>query len=841
MLAFGVLLLAALVLLLLRPARVDSRAGDPAQTADSVQPQQERRLDAPVTSPARSAIESGSADVHASPPISAPKKRGLEFRVVHHMTGTPIPGADAFVLDLSPETIERGYYRELGTLIDRAVESGLHTSSDESGLLELAYGRSPRCVFVRKDELAGMAFIEPDRLNERELKLQEDWPLEVRVIDHLGAPRAGIPVAFKNHSSHGVDIDLALASTGDDGHAVFQHVGLLRALDPEGIHVMRIALALDPPVEVSLESNAGPGRPSTLVLPPLGEIEVQVQNEDGTAWLAPTPLTLVADRIGTPHEADWTARSRQIESRNGIVLVRDVALNSWITVNRQQAGGSSAAEGPGPTSPGERVQLLLTIHSPSRVAVLRGRLVDEQGQPVGRCQVGIAQSFGDPIVTNFYSVATDPSGVFQLNLDPNPSGTTTYHFICREHAFAFGTPPHRGSVRELSGPLTDGPTDLGNVVLQDLPLICEGRVSDHGGTPVPDARLYLSSDVFRSGVLLGWFFAVSDGDGRFRVQGFSDVSSLNLHAHRPDIGEAKTTFQLGATGIELVLSAAAQIVGSISMPATISVGKIELRDRLIGPLTQRNREQLVHPEIASGEFTIAGLIPGEHEVRLGGRNLVGLPVLLASVMVHPGEVVRDPRLQRIDVGSLLRRFDLQVRRPTSVQASPIWLRARVVGDTKRRRGIVDMRGSHVTLLSASDELDVEVRAADCRTRTFVCRPGQTSITLDRGYAVRLELTESTPPPPYSVLPILVNAQDRDEELNWTGLPFDRAGQVTLLLPDAGTYEVVAYLRRGESVVEDGRIGEFAQHITVADVDALQMIKVEIPRSALDHALEVARK
>lgn len=816
-------------------ASLDARAGKPTVLEDA--------LDAAATAEQeRAALQPEVA--HA---IEAPKEardeNSISLIVRDRSTGEPVAQAEVFALAL-PRTDAvawpKAYYQELGATIDRAVELGARSSSDEHGRVAVPFVDANTCVFVRKGRLAGTALLEVDRSPPSELWLDEDWTLVVQVVDESGAPRADVPVALNVQGQSAFRDDVLKATTrGAQGEAELAHAGLVFAQTTGSAHAAQIAWPLDPPSEVDLDADTQPIRRATLVLPPTGEVEVTIQHGDGTPWLDALPVSLEVSRLRTAATILGARRTR-LESRDGRVLFRNVCLSSWVTARASIPPLSLVSvDGAGPTVAGQRVALLLREDPRKDRPWLHGRLLDESGRPLGERTLQLMLAWGEPRSMKYSSDARSASnGEFRTWLYRDPDGAAQLDLGVLD---ANGLLTEAVSA-ELNGPLGTSVTELGDLVMRRLPVLYAGRVERADGTPVARATITLSTTKpVWSGFPPQMLRSVTDASGRFEMRGLVHCESMVVVARHPGFADAFVEAPPGATNLALVLERDASIEGSVQ-PSALSFGRgLYVCDRQSESIPGRYARSTADPDPHTGSFAFQGLSTGKHDISLWATNWIGDAVTLAEIVLGAGEVNRDPRLQQIDAASLVHEFDLDVRASDGSPVRFLTLRA-CAADTNGSRHHVDSYAHRVVLHSASDELEVEVRAPDMRSVTLRCREGKTSCVLTAGFEVRLQLGGPLQlDAPFGVLPILVNHQNNDNELNWHGVPFDERGVCTVRVPDAGEYALDFYLTRGEQPCSSTIPLDEPPTITVKNVEGVQTFDVALPHEALEQALQSLRK
>jgi len=215
---------------------------------------------------------------------------------------------------------------------------------------------------------------------------------------------------------------------------------------------------------------------------------------------------------------------------------------------------------PGSTALGQQPQ-----SERNRVWIQAHVVDDETGDPIESFTLQSGQVKGqDPVETSWRSIRDVPNGYTMVNgkavLHRNPHGEFS-------HSVEVGVvgSPERGWLRVVANgyepqPVTDRPLDLADAgktievtvrLRRGRPLI--GRVVDHAGRPAAGAKLFLIQpgdknlrvvdDVVGEGFATGLHdpsvtWVVADEQGRFRITGVGDATTLGVSAPTLHFGTA---------------------------------------------------------------------------------------------------------------------------------------------------------------------------------------------------------------------------------------------------------------------------------------------------------------
>jgi protocatechuate 3,4-dioxygenase beta subunit len=262
--------------------------------------------------------------------------------------------------------------------------------------------------------------------------------------------------------------------------------------------------------------------------------------------------------------------------------------------------------------------------------VVRGRVVDERGQPVAGARV----TDGPPLPEADHVAYTDDDGGFSLT---GIAARRRQLVLFAEHDGARARPV----LVELAE-LGDAPVEL----VLELRLGLDGAVVDHRGAPVADAVVTFQRrlpDDYRpapTGARTVLEAAIhgetrTDGDGRFTVSGLAPGDyQLLARASAAPSGRAapplmaQTTVPAGATAVHLALPAPTVIRGQLvaNDGAPLLAGEVELA-HFGGPVAAGS----------DGRFELTGIDPGPGAYQLRVRADGAVPREVA-VEVRPGEV-----------------------------------------------------------------------------------------------------------------------------------------------------------------------------------------------------------
>ena len=593
--------------------------------------------------------------------------------------------------------------------------------ADAQGRVAVPRGVQGFALLATSGELWGCAMFTSESTEAAVVALAPDRDVRVRVVDSQGAPVLGAPVALQQRRGPASFDLLVVPTEAPDGVARLRHAGhFLRAAAGESF-VVALPGLLDPPLErpVSLADPADDVL--NFVLEPTGSCEVVVLDARGQPLAGPLEATLSFADAGPGGAASPLPRTATRRSRSGLdVGFEQVELGRQlaVSVQREDSAAPLLATGAGPRRPGERV--VLEVRVPGDRAILRGRLVDQAGTPLGQVAVHAriesagAEQAGPPDV----SLRTARDGRFSVDCAPLP-----------DEAFERSLAVYRLSEdgtdlavtrRPLPAELDAGVHELGDFVLAQPPLAVAGVVVDDTGQPVADASITASpvdsASADDSPALdrpLALAPVRSDASGRFEIFGELASAGTALVARKDSRIGGPVVARAGERGVRLVLGATGGLAGTVlldpSLLESLMLVQVARSDGAALPAGESSHKPALLDR--DGHFSFRDLPPGDY--RLGvvyaatGTELGavdGLPV-------RAGEATHDPRLEPLDLRAVGRLIELELvdERGEAVPGGRAFGRAS--GDPAASWSFASPVGGRLQLLSQGGPLDVALSAA----------------------------------------------------------------------------------------------------------------------------------
>lgn len=704
--------------------------------------------------------------LHVPDPMPAhepPLTEGLEILVVEGpvedpSAAIPLPHAEVLFLDLASlrEEDEQAFLDEGDDLDHYLAAHSRRFRADGEGRLFLPVSSRGAILRGRTADRSGIRPLLPDATAPMLLELDSDPHLLVRVFDASGAPAIGVPVAVRFEDAEG-DVELITARTeSPDGSARLRQVeDVADMIEAEGTAYLVPQIPLLEPLEVPFDCRALPAEPLELHLPPCGRLEVRVRGPDGEP---PRESMVVSASVLAPHEVARHAPGlagelpRQITrypDEEGRVVFDRVAVGGTAAVSAQVPGAPEPVVStlPGPHAEGETVRIELRLEEVTPVLV--GRLFDAGGAPLesvvveAEIRVEIAEDAWRTRLDR--RIRTETDGAFRLPL------TVMEHPLFGEDppvlipelrisTLATEAEPPKGARLSLPSHLAPGPHDLGDVVLETVPLVASGRVLDTAGEGVEGARVHFFRDA-RHGfdreprwVPCPGFRTISRVDGGFEVRGWADEGTYALDVQRRNYLSAdRVEFPVGARELAIVLRQGGVIVGGLLLGEEIS-----RRDVHITAVVPETAETVKARAGRSGLFRLRGVPPGGCRVEVAAAEEKRI---FENVIVRAGETTRDPRLARIDLRGSLHRFVLEVVDSEGEAVSGFNAYYCVPGGTPSRERLVYGRDGRAEILTTHEVLDVTIVARGYRRRCLERVQGDERIVLEAGIPIRLVVSD----------------------------------------------------------------------------------------------------
>ena len=495
------------------------------------------------------------------------------------------------------------------------------------------------------------------------LRLQGAGTVEVAVIEAgTGAPVNGATVELRG-------IDASSRTSDVAGVASFAAVvagNYLVAIDAPGRS----------PVRATRFLHGHPGTVERVVIPLASGVAVSGTVTD-SAGRPVAGARVVAVDAGAAGATVDLARDGAASGKDGAWSLPALAAGTY---RLAVAHGSHPIEIGQPLTVGEHPVVGIDLRLPDGCR-LRGAVRGRGGEPIAGARVAASARGTGAVDAPARSAVTDEQGRFQL--DGLPAGEVD---VVAQAAGA-AAPPARASLEP------GAPAEVTFVLDQDETIAGTLRATGTG-QPVAEAMVVARpAEVVPGQRLRGDLSTVTDGDGGFVVRGLAPGKSYLLYAAGPGQAiagaayrqRALATVRAGSRDVGLELAVPRAIRGRAVLPggSAPSLFTVALGSSAPVPFGA-----------GSGEFSLRGIAPGEHRLRIDG------PEFQRRVLLVDVPADGDVDLGTVDL-SAGRRLTGVVTSASGapVEGARVTFGARLVGDATsaaRMEGRDDLGGRQAT-------------------------------------------------------------------------------------------------------------------------------------------------
>jgi hypothetical protein len=663
-LGFVLVALAALAWQLVRARRNDASLGVRAVPADSLpretqDAQGERELGAAGNAPSVDR-RANTGEVRFEPLPDA--KSELLVHVADEYSHEPIAGAEVYALDVQDGTWMETAGPDGGPVVDLESElkaRGRHLQSDADGNLRLPLPSGWVVVCARKEQSFGGSCFSFDDAPECTLELRPCHPCRVRVIDPEARPLPDVPIVIG-----GREEDPAWRGfTNSSGETSIPNVEWLwsRLGYSETDYFVGAEVSSGTPVAHWFHCGHPLPELIELTVPGTASLRLRILAADGTR----VPLRGRIKLFSWDPERK-TLRSRAIPSSpilEGVAQFAHVDTRLWLQPDVLLEGGVEFSEELR-VEPSD-LQRDLELRVRERTQVLLAHLVDTSGSVLShqeltwlcsvRSQAGAWLGDYDPSALH-----TDEQGLCAIavsredlptvdldgQLDPEPPNVLSGRISL-----------HRAGEWLASDPiecakLGTGPVhDLGRIQLLPRKPIVHGRVLDDRGQPIDHPTFELQQPLAtRPDQMLNLEVkAVQHDRGGFELFGECPGGRVRMSVSRKGFCAREPALEFDC-GTDPDLQVRLERVGAARTSVLVDP---EVAQELTWEIGEGDHPRQVSFDAQFGPLItreIADLEPGVHRIRLlashpEGQELLSIP----DLVVRPGEITIDPRLQDIDL------------------------------------------------------------------------------------------------------------------------------------------------------------------------------------------------
>lgn len=660
----------------------------------------------------------------------------------------PVAGAELCFL---PEATARQRL-DAGSTVPRyelPAALGKRLRTDAEGLAVLPRERGACLCSVLHDGAFGFLVVPPrDRVFSLVLQTDETLRLSAQFADTSRA--AGVPIAVlqRRGGEDGPARPLWQGDSDGRGVVVLRHFQLYRQPNdkPDAIETFA-AIARVPGASACLfAGRPAPDDPVVVLVPPLGRIAVQVVDHVGTPVLAQGSIGLTSE--GSPAAApgdapplprQFLAQNRDKPPGDALVLLPFAEVMAPVRVFARFPEARRAAEiGPltGPSTAGETRTVTLPL-GPQQ-SLLAGRLLGPDGAPLGAAPTRVEVTLwhdGKRLVHGDVHALDDGRFDWVLgDFGERDRFVVEFRLVSEGGVLGGAAEPLGARVRTTA--IRGGRRlELGDVRLVVLPVLASGEVLDDAGQPVAGARVTVRCEGLPGGNGAGEMAPLRslatrcDEQGRFTILGDAPPAACELLAEQDQHFAATVPLQAGGPH-RLVLPRAGRLRGRVLLPEWLAEGAVSLRLHPYEEGREKDTRAMRLSRRGGGRFHLDMIRPGRFQARVELRNAPKPLVVFDDVFVPPGDT-RDPRLQPLDLRTLLFRYEL---RAVDAAGQPLPLDGPILARLSMPDGQVvesafRWQRGRSELITASPSADLTFFGRGLRTLRTTLGPGPQDVPL----------------------------------------------------------------------------------------------------------------
>ncbi|HYC78028.1 MAG TPA: hypothetical protein VEI02_10410, partial [Planctomycetota bacterium] len=454
--------------------------------------------------------------------------------------------------------------------------------------------------------------------------------------------------------------------------------------------------------------------------------------------------------VGFDRSRDGAATFRYVVPQAALRAVVDTRSTELLDGVAEFAAAAAGAE------------LAVDVPCGEPALVVAGRVLCDDGAPFGGAAVWIVPSGGVGVRYPGHRVygataTTTDDGTFRTGLSIPRAPLPRSYFVEARHP-SVRIPRERVVV---TGTVVDGVADLGTIVVKRPVILCAGVVVDAQGAPVPFADVsFFRLERLPPQIETSTYGKRADAAGRFEIAMQPDAPAGPARALGASVAGMcafdLVPFETGARDLRIVAKPSGELIGSFrfrgldqasprpkwSRNVTVRVTGAAARG-LPAYIGSADADGM-NAAVQGGSFTAYHLREGEARVefRLGDKGRVLLAV--ENVAVRGGEIVKDPRLQDVDLTAALELVAVSVvdEAGAPVPTAEVHLQDEA-GEWSRFE--VDTAG-RVDAPFAADARDAYVLAPGFGARRLRAIPTPTTVRLQRAapITVAVRLADDTP-------------------------------------------------------------------------------------------------
>ena len=748
-----------------------------------------------------------------------PDPDGVLVTVLDGTTSAPLPHAEVILIDMEQidETVLEASFSQQPDIEALFVQFGVIYRCDEKGQTRLAEPSESILLGGRTKTHFGFDMSPQGEADSIELRINEVTVLEARVVDLDGRALEGVPIGLRIGDDN-FRTDLLRNLSDEEGRVSLRLFPMLMQALQRGSSAIAVLGLLEGESSHPLDADDLPTEEVVLVLGDCGTVVIDLMDATGK------PIQeLAAVMLGPAGEGDFGAASGvMLTTRSGRLEFPAVGLGQVLRVEARTLKGhlSMEAEFAGPTRTGETITQALTLEQ--RAAVVRGRLVNEEGKPGPNLRLSstLETTHGNGSSSSTRPIRTDEEGYFSMELKeefkPGTERNLTLTFRATKRK------PQRDVTIDLSREYPPGINDLGDVMITAPPTLASGLVLKPDGTPLRNADVLLEArHSFGEGMDAWYWSGVWDSrqttgdDGRFTLTGRDpETTDYRLKVTHADFPDLIQDCLLGQTDMVLTMIDGGWVRGRVLVDEGIPMEGLQVA-WLLESVEESHRQAPPSRTLdAQGVFELRGLDPG---------------LTRLQVLFHPTQEV-------------LHEFPLEViaRSGSAHDVGDIDLRGRLLSFTLRYKDEVGKPVREVKCIGSgfrhsTDEDKLSITTAEASMDLTLSAKGYQDVALlgvDRdqevvfrnGLPVRLQLSNPGAIPDGCSLMVELEAVGADgaSHSSSQSAAVDSEFEVRTTAPGAGTYRIKYHVRKS------WRSGNSSSSVTIPlfqDPAAKQTIEV----------------
>ncbi len=529
----------------------------------------------------------------------------------------------------------------------------------------------------------------------------------------------------------------ARRETNTEGVAVFRHFQVHREwrekwwpdeYDSRFEAVLLVPLLERKPVEFS--GRPVPEEVLELKMPPVGSVALRTVDRDGRPFIHPVRADLRHLSAPTPRWAISRVRKEQGATEIVFPFVgTGLECRAHCRLDDRDFSWRSE-EFLGPVAAGERVVHDLVV-APAD-GMLFGRLLDAEGEPLRdahptfliNCAAGRLEG---------EEIELGDDGRFHLPYQVRDKHRAPFHLLIR----CDDVSPSVGMSRTLADLPKAFITDLGEIRVDALGTIARGAVVDDEGVPIEDAHVQLQRerDVGDDQPKLrfvdeAFLETHTDEIGLFELFGEIEPGRYRLRVRTDEHFQAVTTDIRKGQSVEIRLERKARVVGTVLAPEWMQ--RKGIRAELVSRADpKRKREDQIHDYQGNTYIYFDWVRPGAYDLTLRVQQMPDPFLRIDNLVLEPGQLGMHPRLQELDLGLYLHRFEVLARDERGQQFQPNRPLLARVRRPDGQTGYVGhpWRKGRVEFLSTDAQTDVIAMAEGHATRRTVIAAGRNELQI----------------------------------------------------------------------------------------------------------------